>query len=243
MNEWGLPDWRDAQAYGVTKNWSKARWRWEFYRRRQDLREFFDKHANAIYQNKVENNGFPLDLTGGTGRLLQPHEPGFVVDGYYEKGMAGYSPLNHEVKWFTWGYVLGIPNPRISEQPERIIGAILARETVNFVAIGYGERDLNGESERLGLIDGEMGVAFNLNRPLKPQIEVAFEALRAEQVRRHGKALQNREHKGKRLTYLRVLDAREGGASWSQIARILEHKKQTEQSARDTWNQARALWF
>lgn len=36
--EWGLPDWRDAASYGEVKEWTFMRWRWEFYRRRDDLR-------------------------------------------------------------------------------------------------------------------------------------------------------------------------------------------------------------
>lgn len=42
MNEWGTPDWRDAAAYGDVKRWRFDRWRWEFYRRRDDLRACFD---------------------------------------------------------------------------------------------------------------------------------------------------------------------------------------------------------
>ena len=49
MNEWGIPDWRDAQAYGDTSKWTIYRWRWEFYRRRSDLRECFDAHPTLDY--------------------------------------------------------------------------------------------------------------------------------------------------------------------------------------------------
>jgi hypothetical protein len=28
-NEWGIPDWRNADAYGDWRSWSDARWRWE----------------------------------------------------------------------------------------------------------------------------------------------------------------------------------------------------------------------
>lgn len=28
-NDWGIPDWRDARAYGADKNWDENRWRCE----------------------------------------------------------------------------------------------------------------------------------------------------------------------------------------------------------------------
>lgn len=38
MNEWGVPDWRDASAYPDVTDWKRPRWVWEVVRRRADYR-------------------------------------------------------------------------------------------------------------------------------------------------------------------------------------------------------------
>ena len=98
-NEWGIPDWRDAASYGDVKRWEFNRWRWEFYRRRDDLRECFDAYADETYQHKKQHAGKP----GFPDAHLQPHEAGFsAIVGVDNRKRFGYSNL---------------PNPRIGEQP------------------------------------------------------------------------------------------------------------------------------
>jgi len=46
----GTPDWRDAAAYGDVKRWTLGRWRWEFSRRRHDVRALFDERAEPQYE-------------------------------------------------------------------------------------------------------------------------------------------------------------------------------------------------
>jgi len=51
--EWGVPDWRDPEAYGDTTGWEFVRWRWEFNRRQDDYRK------EAI--NLLEKRGDRID--------------------------------------------------------------------------------------------------------------------------------------------------------------------------------------
>ena len=89
-----------------------------------------------------------------------------------------------------------------------------------------------------------MAVVFNLNAPLGPQLSQAKNVLKVHQVMLHGKNLQIKRHPKKCLLYLRVLDAREDGASWQEITEIIPpYLQKQSQTARDLWNQATALCF
>lgn len=214
MNPWGLPDWRDRQSYGGVARWTFNRWRWEFYRRRPDLRAYYDGHAAASHRywsRYAGRPGFPL-------AHLRPDEPGFTaIVAAAARKRFGYSAL---------------PNPRIGEQPEGVI-----RPWVNDSTLRVAEDAVPA------LDPGEFAVLFDLDRPIEAQLDMAREVLRWHQEERHGKPLQRRRHPGKWLTYLRVLDAREAGASWAAIASILPSTAQKPQSARDTWELAAALRF
>jgi len=96
MNEWGIPDWRDASNYGNVTRWSMNRWRWEFLRRRDDLREFFDRWAEISFKENLEVNGG-----------YHPTAPGFLAFGKGEDA---------EVAIKKFGYD-GVPNPRFGFQP------------------------------------------------------------------------------------------------------------------------------
>lgn len=213
-NEWGIPDWRDGSAYGDTKDWNWFRWRWEFFRRRDDLRAAFDDRAQQSYQNSLEflsAQGFARE------DVLKPCQRGFTAQAY-ETDDFGY---------------FGIPNPRISDQPSLCIGGCEPRPEQ--IKIFGTTADCEAPSEVV--------IGFDLERPIGPQIKSAQDALQRMQKRLFGKKIQKRAHTGKWLTYIRVLDAREAGASWSEISTILEMTAGTEQSARDTWEAANALRF
>jgi hypothetical protein len=91
--------------------------------------------------------------------------------------------------------------------------------------------------------DGECALIFDLDKPLSVQLEAAKEYLRECQTERHGKFLQHRRHREKRIGYLQTLDAREVGATWAEIAELHPNTAQTEQTARDIWVAADALRF
>ena len=247
QNEWGLPDWHSEAAYGNWNDWLVDRWRWEFLRRRTDLRAFFDRHAAAIYQDHLATIEKIVEIGGMVSPhlLLRPDEPGFVVDGFRNSDGISWSPIDYQgnrVDQFgRFGYLFGVPNPKISNQPERTILGFSGSVVV--AGIGMGTQLIYGECATLQILEGEIGVAINLDKPLMPQLKAAETLLRERQRERHGKLLQSRNHRLKWLTYLRVLDGRECGGTWAEIAEILTQTAGTPQTASDVWDQAHALCF
>jgi hypothetical protein len=254
---WGLPDWRDPAAYGDVASWDFNRWRWEFYRRRDDLRAYFDAKMEYILRNKPRDAGIP----GLAEMPTRPEELPFwtiVVDSE-ARARFGYDPL---------------PNPRIGALPADVIRPIEHDGVSSYLEGGWtGYMRFRGTFEewrktfRVALTEDEfllmkdffrayvveplpmpvkaheMVITFDLNRPVEPQLAHARNLLRREQSDLHGRLLQKRRHPGKWLGYLRTLDAREDGASWAEIAALHPNTAQTEQAARDVWEAANSLRF
>ncbi|MGR3512747.1 MAG: hypothetical protein ACU0GG_08280 [Paracoccaceae bacterium] len=145
---------------------------------------------------------------------LQIDEPGFRV--------------STELIWE--GKVEWLPNPRIGNQP--FYNGWFRNHPEQLTAFAV-----------LSPPEDRHRIDFNLSAPIEPQLKRAAETLKTHQKERSGRLLQRRRHVSKWVTYLRVLDARADGASWSEIAEILEHTEQKPQTARDTFNNARALCF
>ncbi|MGO4916551.1 hypothetical protein [Pseudogemmobacter sp. W21_MBD1_M6] len=272
LNEWGVPDWRDEEAYGETSGWTLDRWRWEFFRRREDLRKCFDDHAEAEYQSNQRLLNDPTILINCFGG--KPSEPGFTV-----------SVVNSR-KHFDY---VSIPNPRIGCQPAGILKPWKSYRTGNVIngnvrdlSESIPEQDLNESISKQEVIEivceqlesqlpstrpsytqeqgsftnlspinffempleqHQVAIKFDLDQPLEPQMKKVREVLRSQQKKIHGKLIQTRRHTTKWLQYLRSLDAREAGATWSEIAALHVETMQSEQTGRDKWAQARALCF
>ena len=130
-----------------------------------------------------------------------------------------------------------LPNPAVSCHPRYALAAFDGS-----LALGWTLKS-NGKDGHLRVERHQMGIGFPLDHPLEKRIKRAMRMLRAAQAARLGKPAQKRWHSTKWLTYLRVLDAREAGASWAEIATILPQTAGTPQTASDVWDQARALCF
>lgn len=218
MNEWGLPDWQDASSYGETAKWDWYRWRWEFNRRRPDLRAYFDERAANHYQARISITA----VLPNEKPVLKPNEPGFLIPA--DEGLFGLS---------------GIPNPRISDQPSAVLQFISdgTKSVVFYPGEHYPELNISLESS------SRVAVIFNVNLPLAQQIKDAHAGLGAYQCAMHGSIIQTRSRSAKWNDYLRVLDGREQGASWAEIATHLKTGSKTPHSARDHHRQAQALCF
>lgn len=171
MNEWGIPDWSNPQAYGDTSGWSVMRWRWEFYRRRDDLRAYFDANAERTFQRHCEAYGALPDGSNATfpdgtkGRVLRPDEPGFVADCDEEAAQL-----------FGYG---GIPNPRISDQPNHVIFAVHDYPGCNTsLYLGTGKPFPAKPELEVPVSEGQAAVVFDLSKPLGPQLRAATDWLR-----------------------------------------------------------------
>ncbi|WP_170791664.1 hypothetical protein [Ruegeria lacuscaerulensis] len=126
-----------------------------------------------------------------------------------------------------------LPNPRIGDQPQYAIAFTYRKPALR----------IEHEGESVKGIPKQITLTFDLTQPIPGQIDLAKRYLQEEQLAQIGQKVQWRSHKTKWLTYLRVLDAREDGASWSEIAALLIATAGNEQTARDTHNQATALCF
>lgn len=216
MNEWGVPDWRDAAAYGPRPDWNVNRWRWEFIRRRQDVRDRFDKFAWEAYQDDLASfeerpEGFP------DGRVRRPDECGFY---FHTRSIFNGRMTPHP-----------LGNPRIGDQPHFVIAW----------QDGARALTLGGEETKT---ESYFRIDFDMTRALAPQLEMAKDWLTSIQAERVGKKIQVRQHPEKWPGYLRVLDARADGASWSMVANILPPTvSPTVDTARSVHKQAEALCF
>jgi hypothetical protein len=228
MNEWGIPDWHDPTAYGDTETWHEWRWRWEFIRRRDDYRADFDVVADYTlehYRMVYADGALGVDPND----VLTPNDPRF-------RGMATVQQGD------KYGYS-GLWNPRFSELP-----SYAPDRHAGLVAFVTGEGERHFGEPVAGAGDGEILVRFNLDRPLAAQVKAAEHNLAIYQQMRHGKKLETRKHQGKWFTYLRVLDGKEAGASWSEIFDVVlkptkGENKNPAQEAAGIWEAARTLMF
>ena len=249
MSDWGIPDWRAVENYGRTGEWDRKRWQWEFYRRRAVVRDYFDTRAQSKYENDLAF--FKLCPEPFQGRPpKKPTEPGFqVVVAGEDVDEIGYSSL---------------PNPRISEQPGMAIfprsGAARVRpveppragctieELLEMFGIELTQKQLFRINYYLSkypvaLKEGEAALIFDYNLPLAPQLKSAKSYLEDGYAKK-GLSTQRRAQSEKWLTYLRVLDGRAEGASWSELSTALpDSVQQSPQTARDTFEAANSLRF
>ena len=265
-NEWGIPDWRDASAYGDTERWTIDRWRWEFYRRRDDLRQYFDVAVRLTSEALLV---LPPPH-------LKPHELDFA--------------LVDDLTIRRFGYGL-LPNPRISEQPPQLIKPTCENDGLNkviddnrlpigdFLKVALADETqalfwramLESGEGRFALPRGEKGalesmrdsllsrlaqsclitlnnnqvaLTFQIDRPIEQQLVEAKQVLSDLQKKKKCKPIQKRRNRTKWLGFLRTLDAREAGATWREIAIALLPMRKDEAGervhARET--KARDTW-
>ena len=230
MNEWGIPDWTEPRAYGDTKLWSTKRWRWEFVRRRPDFRADFDAVRNYTVEHyrEVYSADWARDQGIDPSKLIGPDDPGF----------SGVTTTDQLVK-----YGIELFNPRISEQQ---MWRLNFQPNLFRTGAILGKGRPFDERISVSIPDGAVGLLIDLDRPIAEQLEDYRDHLQYLQTKRHGKKLQRRQHPRLWLTYLRVLDGREAGASWAEIFEtVLKSSKKTNlnpaQEAQDVYKRARAL--
>lgn len=240
MTDWGIPDWLEQNAYGDTKRWSEHRWRWEFTRRRADCRNDFETYKDKTVRHLEDVRAREVEQSPDAkrGRLLRPDEPGFVaqfIPGCYEK----------------YG-LRSLPNPAIGDQPFHVImfekrdwGVLSVPEEEE----NSGDPDRDDQQpllERRFLKTTQAVLILDLTAPLRDQWKAARQLLEWKQKSTVGQLVRpGKKHPTKWLCYLRVLDAKESGASLSKIAKsgVLNGRQDDPQCARDVLEAAKALCF
>jgi hypothetical protein len=233
-NEWGIPDWRDADAYGDWRSWSDARWRWEFCRRNWQLRFSF------LYRAKR--------LTAAP--LTKPELLTFL------RSLPFVNPVKSVQLKF--GYRV-LPNPGLSLEPPRewlinpdpnslhIWDAKPLRET--FVEQGLSFSDKAGralghllQATPVSIEESQVAVIFDLNHPLTPQIKSARAQLKGRYLETGTQPHPRDRLRDQRLALLRTLDAEAAGAHWREIVG-LHPIVQNEQAKWDKLTQAQKMWL
>ena len=231
--EWGVPDWRDKDAYGDVESWTIARWRWEFCRRDPELRECFAVEARRLAAAPVEEQGFnefvsKLEYVN----LQRLHQDKFR---YYS-----------------------IHNPRMSLEPKKSDHKNLLLKTLPlFYQKNIREIFLENElsfidrtGQALGHLlnatpvaidSGQVAVIFYLERPLKRQIEAAENTLKEAYKAAKLQPSPRDRLLNNRLALLRTLDAKAANAGWREIAAI-HGVGNTPETVRDKHQQAQAMW-
>jgi len=103
----------------------------------------------------------------------------------------------------------------------------------------------------------EIAITFDLSKSPKPQVDQAREMLKWHQFDLHGKPLQKLRQPKLWFVYIRALDGKAAGATWTEMANtffeqgLLDRYKDPNggyfppapQAARDKWEAADALRF
>lgn len=260
-NEWGIPDWRDASAYGEVNRWTFNRWRWEFYRRREELRDAFVKVAenDKAFFGEKDFRYTDRPAKGTLGHFL-----------YVDRSRAVQEYL---------GYLFRLPDPSVSNHPEDLLRSPSVGFLTDFVTpltwestldiMGEYFRELNEEDKACleknfrktsPMLCGEERavISFDLTRPIADLVREAKTILsNIQRMQGINVTPSKRRHPTKWLAYLRTLDAREAGASWAEITEnlyaqgVLDRRKNPSggycapppQAARDMWEAANTLRF
>lgn len=213
---WGVPDWRDARAYPTADELDDLEWRWEFLRRRHGYRLDWLR-PDTDFQPATRARYF-LDVYD----LELPFDPRLSIRALAEGLSASARRGNPDVFAFPVSGL--VPFRR----------ALLSRQ---FATLDEIERIIPGHPTA-----DDVFVRFDLREPIKPQLEqIGFllEKLRAEA---YGDDSVTKKRKQLWPHYLRLLDAKDAGASLSEMASALSiHGKRSQDRAHDTLAAAEAL--
>ena len=203
-----MPSWTDAEAYPTADELDDLEWRWEFLRRRHGFRRDW--------------LSFPLEFT----------------------------PVSREL-YFAEVYDIDRPfDPRVSiRDVAQSISVSTRRGTEGTILYPYsGLAPFHGGLLSQTIVDhrfldriiptnprlDDIFARFDIGRPIKPQIAQAeryLQRLREEAYPKADESARKRSHLWP--TYLRLLDAKDAGASLRQMATILPAQvKHTDQQAR-----------
>ncbi len=233
LERWGCPIWQNEAAYSDATDWDERQWAWEFKRRHYSTRNIFQfrLYRQLNIQNPLGKNSERADLFTSLifrDRVMWREEHRDTIIEFNGPDSANFG-LTH------------LPNPLYSDALTKCDAATsslhqnLALRTIRFHDIVNRELNEFGESGLLGVT--QIAVIFSPNQPIEPQL-VGLEDHIKKFRRVESRDLKKR-HVGKWLRYLRILDAREQGASWSECARhLLKGTAATPQTAADTYKQA-----
>ena len=219
MTDWGVPDWRNSEAYPRPEELDLTGWRWQFVRRRHDYREYWDSNSPAAWERHRQF----VELQRARGHDKFPLDP--LGEGFSFK--ADDDAIN------AFGLEI-ILHPSLPTVP--VLSPFLPQP-------GDGPLWRDRDEDLRAAAGGSHMVEFDLSLPLGPQLKRAKDVLEGWQLifledapaeirdkaRRKSKTAL---HVRKWPRYLRVVDGRDAGASWREIAETVLNCSEA-QKARD----------
>lgn len=207
---WHIPHWKDAAAYpNAPAALSPTHWRWEFLRRLQAYRDDWTAHVQGTYK-------YLLSKSKGKKNILRPDHPQFRVTGTYLRADAQPGTDQERAAFRciqalrTYRLIGGLPNPAIREP-----FMLEFKPTFGGMIMG------RGDVEELRIEKDHVWYQFDLTRPIPPQIEKATEDLLYAQLWQRERKERRRVNERLFPRYLRVLDARDCGATYKDIGTLL----------------------
>lgn len=215
--DWGVPDGTEIADYAGNDSWTEFRWRWEFVRRRQDIRDAYMDHARQEFTGDEAMKGSPTNL------IWQAE---YRNRSYYlspaQAASIGYGRLpNPLYSEFSWG-----DGPERSLDARTLVPWHIGQIEHRYITIGIGQ----------------VAVVFDPSKPIDLQIEGLREHLLSKRNHNISNDME-RSHRGKWIEYLRLIDARVASLSYLECTRCIVSaaSAQNEQTARDKHKQALKL--
>lgn len=216
--KWGLPDWKNSDAYPGAEDLTDREWWWEFTRRRPDYRALWESSEKNDWQydTVLAADVDWLRVNFEMSRLFDP------TKSYSEWVLSqNYWPCN------------GSFGP--SNDP------FASSESTDDELAAYG-KILREHQIQLAENAGYINYRFKLNEPLGPQLKRAEQHLATIQDELYGPTPTARYRRDKWPLFLRCLDGRDTGATYQEIADVFWPSfDKTPQSARDLHKSASQL--
>lgn len=189
---WGVPDGLNIADYENMNEWVEQRWRWEFLRRRNDVRRIYQNAVFAEFRETNNTIGTPIDLIW----RAEYRNVSFYLSPS-DAARLGYGRL---------------ANPLYStfDDSEALLPSLDRRTLVPW-HIGFS----GNAFDIIGV--GQIAVVFDPNKPIASQLD----GLEKHLLSSRNHSIENdieRSHREKWPTYLRLLDARVSGTSWQKCA-------------------------
>ncbi|MBE9549791.1 MAG: hypothetical protein IMF09_10330 [Proteobacteria bacterium] len=204
-NRWGCPNWKDRESYPHNgDDLSDALWRWEFIRRDPDYRQAWARGTEAetpLFRIPALEDQQHIQRYYCLYQLYDPskkggfHETLFIQKGGYTTRHASSKDTLDRIDMFNKKFT----DPAIQDAHLRsTIESLCALSDLSW--------------------DGKVSLAvFDLSKPLTEQFDQIKVLLKEQQKYYKQREIGFKKQKGKWPRYLRVIDAKDQGASYTEI--------------------------
>jgi hypothetical protein len=250
--DWGLPDWRDGKQYPDHNVVSILEWCWQFLRRNAEYRDFWLRKIRPYWQARAAIPGRVEEFISGQLDERQAEDlflqildlpPEQMIKHF--RRLSGGSPSSDSAKpgnqVLDGGQVIGWEEARRRFGLFKPVDPRMRQTDAVFELAGATEVfDVAADMER----DDKLRIEFDLRSPIEPQLSRAKLLFRVRQRTLKLPSSDVRPRIDLFANYLRVLDAKEAGATDAEIAGVLFSRFNADDGikrVRNSYKRARAL--